>query len=126
MADFESPELRKLTVDLDAAADVAPAEVRKVVAKGALNIKTGARRRVSGHAHLPRYPHSITYDSTATPTGGHADIGPDKSKPQGPLGNIIEFGGLREAPIPHMGPEAEQELPRFERAIADLGERLLR
>ena len=120
---FESPELRRLAADFDEAADIAPREARKVVAKGALNIKAGARRRVSGHAHLPGYPHAITYDSHETPGGGYADVGPDKTKAQGALGNIIEFGGLREAPIPHMGPAADLEQPRFEKAMADLAVR---
>lgn len=123
---FDTSEVADLADVLEHAAGAAPAEARKVVAKGALNIKNGARRRVTGHRHLPRYPNAITYDSHQTPTGGWAEIGPDKDRPQGPLGNIIEYGGVREAPIPHMLPAAAEELPRFERAMMDLAERPLR
>lgn len=125
-AEFEGRGLRQLAADFDWAADIAPADSRKVVAKGALNIKTDARRRVSGHAHLPRYPNSITYDSYETKTAAWAEVGPDKQKPQGPLGNIIEYGGLRGAPLPHVGPAADREAPRFEQAMADLAERAIR
>ena len=131
--EFESPELRRLAVDLDSAADVAPAETRKVIAKGALNIKKDAQRRSSGIAHAPNYPRSITYDSHETPAGGWAEIGPDKDKKvgggkvqtPGDLGHLFEYGGPRNAPIPHMGPAGDAELPRFEKAMQDLAERLL-
>lgn len=120
---FDTAEVAEVADLLVHAAGVAPVEARKVVAKGALNIKTDARRRVSGHRHLPRYPAAITYDSHQTPTGGWAEIGPEKDRPQGALGNVLEYGGVREAPLPHMRPAAEAELPRFERAMADLGEK---
>ncbi|MEU4570834.1 hypothetical protein, partial [Micromonospora sp. NPDC023956] len=79
---FESGELKRLAVGLDQAAAAAPVEVRKVVQRGALNIKNDARRRVQGLRHAPAYPYAITYDSTETPTGASADIGPDKERRQ--------------------------------------------
>src|SRR4051812_13870755 len=106
---FDTAEVEALANVLVEAADVAPVGARKVVAKGALNIKTDARRRVTGHPHAPAYPNSITYDSHVTPTGGWAEIGPDKDKRQGALGNILEFGTSKNAPIPHMLPAAEAE-----------------
>lgn len=106
-------QLDELAASLKKAVELAPAATRLVVQKGALNIKTDARRRVSGHKYLPAYPNSITYDTTETLFGASAEIGPDKSRPQGPLGNIIEFGGTRKAPLPHLMPAAEAEEPRF-------------
>jgi hypothetical protein len=131
--EFESPELRKLAFDLDEAARVAPAEVRKAVAKGALQIKTDAQRRASGIAHAPNYPRTITYDSHETPAGGWAEIGPDKDKvvgggkgPETPgdLGHLFEYGGPENAPIPHMAPAARAEEPKFAKAMEDLAVRL--
>jgi hypothetical protein len=113
-------QLDELAASLKKAIEVAPAATRLVVQKGALNIKTDARRRVSGHKHLPAYPNSITYDTTEALFGASAEIGPDKSRPQGPLGNIIEFGGTRQAPIPHMLPAAEAEEPKFVAAMEAL------
>lgn len=117
--------------DLVAAFAGVPLEVRqkaeRVVSKGSLNIKQGAIRRVTGHAHLPQYPRSISYDIDARDAVISSEIGPDKDRPQGALGNIVEYGSLTHpAPIPHLGPELALEEPRFVRAIGDLGEEMLR
>ena len=117
---WEYHEITRLVREFDESLTDAMPEVRKVVAKGALNIKTGARNRITGHPHLPAYPYSITYDTRESPTMAEAEIGPDKSKRQGALGNIVEYGTLNNAPIPHIAPAADEELPRFERALADL------
>jgi hypothetical protein len=101
-------------------AGAAPAEVRKVVAKGALNIKKDARRLVGRPAHAPAYSSSITYDTRMTPAGAVAEIGPDKSKRQGALGNLLEYGSVNNPPHPHMAPAGEAEKPRFEKALEDL------
>jgi hypothetical protein len=109
--------LERILVD---AAGVAPAEARKVVAKGAVNIKTEARRLVGSPAHAPAYPSAITYDTRETPGGAIAEIGPDKAKRQGALGNLFEYGSVNNRPHPHMGPAGATEKPRFERAMEDL------
>ena len=94
-------------------------------AKGALNIKTDARRRVTGLAHAPAYPRAITYDSHETPTGAWAEIGPDKERRQGALGNLLEYGSVHNQPRPHMAPAAKAEAPRFEKAMQDLAVKAL-
>jgi hypothetical protein len=132
MAEFVAPELRKLVADFEAAAQIAPVEARKVVAKGAFNIKKDAQGRVAGIAHAPLYGRTITYDSHETPAGGWAEIGPDKEKQvgggkhhtPGNLGHLFEFGGPRNAPIPHMAPAARAEEPKFAKAMEDLAIRL--
>lgn len=121
----DTSDVDRWTLQLDEAAKVAPEETRKVVQKGALNIKTDARRRVSGLRHAPAYPNTITYDTQASATGASAEIGPDKGKRQGALGNLLEYGSVNNAPTPHMAPAADAELPKFERAMEDLGAKLL-
>ncbi len=121
----DTAEVRELRKVLARAEDVAPVEARKVVARGALNIKTDAARRVSGLAHAPAYPRSITYDLRTTLTGAWAEIGPDKSRRQGALGNVIEYGTVNNPPRPHIGPAADAERPRFERALEDLAVKAL-
>lgn len=93
--------------------------VDAVVEKAAVNVKTDAARRVSGLAHAPAYPASITYDLFHTPFTSRATIGPDKDKRQGALGNLLEYGSVKNAPIPHMHPAADAEEPRF---VAALGQ----
>lgn len=107
------------------AAGAAPDESRKVVSKGALNIKNDAKKRVSGLAHAPAYPRAISYDTAASADAAWAEIGPDKAKRQGALGNLLEYGSVHNAPIPHIRPAADAELPRFEKAMSDLAEKLI-
>lgn len=120
---FDTSEVADYADILIDAAKVAPADARGSVEKGALNIKTDARRRAAGNKHLPRLPYAITYDVHPTPGGASAEIGPDRSKKQGKLGNIPEYGTVNNPPRPYMRPAAEAELPRFERAMAELAEK---
>lgn len=118
-------DVDRLVAELDKAIYNCPGEVEKVVARGALQIKNGARRRIGRPAHAPAYPNSISYDIQRWGLGAVAEIGPDKGRRQGALGNLLEYGSVNNAPIPHIRPAADEELPRFERAMEDLGVKLL-
>jgi hypothetical protein len=118
-------DVARWVAKLDDVTSQAPAEVTKVVGRGALNIKNDARRRATGIRHAPAYPSAITYDQWQGLRGPAAEIGPDKDRRQGALGNILEYGTVKNAPIPHMGPAGAAEAPRFERALEDLSVRLL-
>lgn len=108
----------------DAPADVVP-ETRKVVAKASLNIKNDAKKKISGLAHAPHYPRAIGYDTAVAGTKVTSEIGPDKRKPQGALGNILEYGSVNNAPLAHLGPALDFEVPNLERYLGELGEDLL-
>ncbi|MGH3504319.1 MAG: hypothetical protein ACRDQA_25985 [Nocardioidaceae bacterium] len=122
-------DLADLAGDLDKAAEKVHAETRKVVSKGALNIKRDWRQK--WHRDLDLYARrlylSVGYDLTSTPTTESAQIGPDadNDRMQGPLGGIIEYGSVNNAPIPAGRPALEKETPKFERALAKMAERLL-
>lgn len=112
--------------DLDRLADTIVDEARPVMSKGALNVKTQWRQLWSHHPRIRHLPWQITYDLGSDETDAWAVIGP-VSDPgtQGPLGNIIEDGTLHSAPIPGGRPAMDAEAPRLERALADLGEKIL-
>lgn len=59
-------------------------------------------REAKGMLHAPAFPYSITYDVSTFQGFGvsviQADIGPDKERPQGGLGNLIEFGSVNNPP----------------------------
>ena len=117
---FDGREVEGLKETLAKAAAGLGKDVEQVVARGALNIKKDAAKRIGGLAHARAYPRSITYDMRPGLKGPSAEIGPDKSRRQGALGNLLEYGSVNNPPRPHMRPAAEAELPRFERALEDL------
>jgi hypothetical protein len=116
---FDTDDLRLLVADLGKAEAAAIAEARKVVEKGAVNIKKDWQRRWSGLAHAPALPAAITYDAGYGFGKIEAEIGPDKGRRQGALGNLIEFGSVNNAPIPGGVPALQAEAPRFEKALID-------
>lgn len=122
---IEQSELRQLIVDLDRAQSRAVTEVRGVVERGAVNIKKDWAQRWSGHRRYTALPRAVTYDVAYGLGSVSAQIGPDKNLPQGALGNIIEFGTVHNAPNPGGGPALQTETPKFEKALGQLGERLL-
>ncbi|MFJ6293196.1 hypothetical protein ACIQJX_07530 [Streptomyces griseoviridis] len=87
------------------------------VAVTAGKVKRSAAERVSGRKYLPAYPSSITYTVSRGPEGPEAEIGPDKGRPQGPLGNLIEYGSIHNAPIPHLGPALDEHVDDLVRGI---------
>lgn len=117
--------LSELIADLTDASVHVAGQAREVVAKGALNIKKDWQQRASGLAHAPLYPSSITYDTGWKRGGWEAEIGPDKDKPQGALGNLITYGSANNPPSGDDIAVTEAEAPRFEKAIGDLADRLL-
>lgn len=112
-----------LAADLERAGERAMKDARGVVAKGLLNIKSDARKRIGCPRQARAYPNSITYDTRHTATTARGEVGPDKARKQGALGVFFEYGSPRTAPRPHMGPAGDAERPRFEKALQDLAVR---
>jgi hypothetical protein len=124
----DASDAKRLAATFGDAVEHLPADTRAVVQRGAWNIKRDAQRAVTGHPHLPHYPQAITYDTEQAGDTVTAEIGPDKTRRQGPLGNVLEYGSPTRPPIPHLGPALQNEQPRFEKALGDaavksLGER---
>lgn len=115
--------------DLDRAGERALKETRGVVSKGALNVKNEWRdnARQTAPRHAPHYPDSITYDleTNREHMAVEAEIGPDKNKTQGALGNLLEYGSRNNPPHNDGGRAMQNEEPRFENAMGDVGERVL-
>lgn len=109
--------LKEVESALSGSTSLLQVNVGKAVEVTANKVKQSAQQRASGYAHLPAYPSSITYDITKGITGAEAEIGPDKERTQGPLGNIIEFGTRKNAPIPHLGPALDENEDDLERGV---------
>jgi hypothetical protein len=122
---FDAHEVTALADAITKASRVAVKDVEAVVFRGAIQIKKAAARRISGHPRLKRLPSAIDFDMYQSLKGPAAEIGPNHAKPQGPLGNIAEYGTPRTPPMPFMRPAADAEQPRFERAMEDLAVKAL-
>lgn len=126
MLQFDASELRSLATSF-AVADrgVAPS-LAPIVKKAAQNIKDDWASRASGIGHAPHYPRSISYDFVGWARGARAEIGPDKSRTQGALGNILEYGTSKNPPRPDGAAALEAEQPKFEKALAEAAADALR
>jgi len=118
-------EFEALAAELAAAPERLAALVPPVVFKGALNIKNDWRANASGNAHAPYYPASITYDMDVRAGAVEAEIGPDKDKKQGALGNILEFGTSKNPPHNDGGRALAVEEPKFIAACEAVAEQAL-
>lgn len=119
MADVEVDlsQLTQLVADLRSHSRKTPAAAALVVAKGARNIKQDWARTWAGLRHAPALAAAVTYDTNITRGGVEAEIGPDKNRRQGALGNIVEFGTAKNGSIPGGAPALDREEPKFEAAV---------
>lgn len=118
-------ELNHLAADLFGAGILAAAEGVAVVTKGSHNVMTTARNLAPHGPHTPAYAFSITYDVAIELTAIEGEIGPDKDRPQGPLGNIFEFGTSEQPPQAHVGPAVDIENPKFYGFVAAIATKAL-
>jgi hypothetical protein len=104
----------------------AQVQARAVVARGALNVKNGwkANAAASSGRHARLYPNSISYDMRPHPTGASAEIGPDKTRPQGALGNLLEFGSVKNPPHMDGARALAAEAAAFTVHVAAIGAQL--
>lgn len=99
-----------------AAAAAATAETARVVAKGALNVKNQAKANVqkSAPVHNAYAQGAITYDTPKLGAGTiRSEIGYDKDKRGGALGNLLEYGSRKNGAHRDLGRALDDEEPRF-------------
>lgn len=118
-------ELRQLAANFGTVAGSALKEVDAVAQRGALNIKKEMAMSVRWSRHFNSkkgrgLAESITYDSHYLPGRVRYEIGPDKSKRGGALGNIAYFGTSRGGGTLDIEQPLRSEGPRFYNALADL------
>lgn len=115
-------QLTRTALVFQSSAAEAAEEMARVVTRGALQVKNGWRDNAvaSSGRHAPHYPRAISYDVHPIPGGAHAEIGPDKGRVQGALGNLLEFGSVHNPPHNDGGRALAAEDPRFVAAVATL------
>ena len=89
-------ELNELARDLGTVASNAGPRVRRAIDITSQRIKRDWQEPLKGSVTLPGLPYAITYDVTVFQGFGvtviQSEIGFDKARNQGPLGNISEYG----------------------------------
>ena len=123
MASVDTSELRALEAELEQIPAEKLPQFKAVVVKGAVNVKTGMRADAAGGQSYRHFPRSIDFDVIDGGLG--AEIGPDKGRIQGALGNLLYFGTSRTGGVLDINGPLNREAPRFEDALADVAEDIL-
>lgn len=125
MADFDFSDLDKLAADLGTVSRDTRKNVRKAVEVTARKVKDSWRDKLKGSSTLPGLPSAVSYDVKSASGAIEAEVGFDKGRRQGALGNVSEFG------TPSVGPRGfglaslEEKQGDFEDGIGKaLGETL--
>lgn len=125
MIDLDLTEVNRLAADLGRVSGRVVPVVAQIVEVGAHNIKDDWSSRWQGMSHLPALAAAVDYDIKPGLGVISAEIGVNKGKPQGPLGNIAEFGSVKNAPRPAGGPALAAEAPKFAKALGEAAGKVL-
>lgn len=123
--DIDTSEFRALAADLGKASREVFKEAEKVTEKAAHNIKTTMADDAKSSGTYRHFAGSISYDRAMSVGQIGYEIGPDKDRAQGALGNILYFGTSKNAPVLDVEVGLRKEAPEFEKRIADMAEGLL-
>lgn len=112
-AGWDLSQLDALAADLGKGSAKTVIETRAAVEAAALVVKKATQKRWAALKHAPSLAAAVTYDMH----GLSAEIGPDKSRRQGALGNIVEYGTSKNTPIPGLNPALTEAGPGFVKAM---------
>ena len=121
MTGFDMSEVQRLAVDLGRVSAGLVDDVDRVAKRAAQNIKDDLTAQASGSRHFKGMAGSFSYDRHYGRSAVGYEIGPDKGRRGGALGNIFFFGGSHggggtgdlDAPLAAEG-------PRFVKALSGL------
>lgn len=127
--EIDSSDFSKLSADLRAAGAAATPFLRKALEVTGRAIRDTARENATGISNARAFPYSISYDFVgsaggllgAIRAGGdhviELEVGPDKDRAQGALGNLLEYGSVNNAPQGIMHGALQANEADFERGI---------
>jgi len=113
-------ELRKLSENMGKVAGSALKDVDAVVQKGALNVKKEMAYSAVWSKHFKGMAGAISYDSHYLPGRVRYEVGPDKNRRGGGIGNVAYFGTSRGGGTLDIEQPLLSEGPRMQSALADL------
>lgn len=114
---FDYTDAYRLAADLgDASGD--GREYSKALQVTAYKVMQAWRGKATGDPHAPAYPYSISYDVHGAGANLTAEVGPDKKRRQGALGNLKEFGSVNNPPRGYGAAALQENIPDFEKGIS--------
>ena len=116
-------ELRQFAIAVGRLADSAYEDVDAVISKGAVNVKSEMIADVASSPHFKGMAGSITYEHHNTKGVIRREIGPDKGRRGGSLGNIYYFGTSRGGGSGDIEKPLRSEEPRLLSAMHALVEK---
>ena len=119
---IDTSEVQRLAANLGKVAGAAVKDVDAVFKKGAQNVKDEMQADARGSVHFKGMAGSISYDSAYSVGAVRYEVGPDKSRRGGALGNIYYFGTSRGGGSGDLEKPIRSEAPRLESALLDLGD----
>jgi hypothetical protein len=118
----DTSDLAAFAASLSGAGRRAVGPAAKLVTETAKTIQDDLRAKARGHRKSKHFPRSITTDVR----GLRAEIGPEKGKRQGALGNLLYFGSVNNGPVlEHPSEALARAAPAFLAGLADIGEQVL-
>ncbi|MCR6706553.1 MAG: hypothetical protein NVV66_18320 [Cellulomonas sp.] len=121
----DTSSLRRLMADLSRAASQAVDVVEPVLEHGALNIKNGLVEDAEASTHFKGMAGALSYDRVGFASRIGFEIGPDKDRRGGALGNIAYFGTPRGGGTLDLDGPLTAEEPRLVASLAKALEGLL-
>lgn len=121
----DGSDLNRLAVDLASAPDGLPKFLAKALGVTSKKVKDSASKKVSGRRHFKQAAAAIDYELTGysgATSGISSEIGYNKDRPAGRLGNLLEFGapnaGNQLAPGGELQAAMNENAEDFERGVA--------
>ena len=100
--DYDFSAVDKLAADLGETAKGIGPFARKAVEVSARHVKDDWKSNVASSDYFPGLESAVSYDVHVERGGGGGtitgEVGYDRDRPQGNLGHIAEFGGVKNAP----------------------------
>lgn len=115
---FDFSEIDRLVADLGQVPDAAGKNVIKAVEGTSLGVKKAWQEPLKGSRTLWALPFAITYDVEGDGKTVTSEIGFDKSRNQGPLGNISEYGSPTISGRGYGLAALEKNIPDFEKGLS--------
>lgn len=126
MIEFDVTEVAELASDLGRVGQGAVDRIVKAGNRSAMGLRDEMRHDATGIGHAPAFPSSITWDRNPLAGFGGAaewEVGPDKDRRQGALGNILYYGTSKNGPVIDVNAAARRQATdiadRFADAVMD-------